>query len=132
GGSLLTSTSFGLLGAVFRAALVAAVDARCVERSTDDVIADTRQILHTAAANEHDRVLLQVVAFAGDVGGDFEPVGQTHTCHFAERRVGLLGSGGVNAGADATLLGIGLERGRLFLLLNVAAALTNELIDCRH
>jgi hypothetical protein len=42
--------------------------------SADDVIADARQILDTAAANQDDRVLLQVVAFSGDIGSDFNAV----------------------------------------------------------
>src|SRR6185369_7374147 len=90
GGSLLTSlarggASLGLLGAVLGAALIAAVDARRVERAANDVIANAREILHTTAANEHDRVLLEVVALAGNVGGDFEAVGQAHTRDLAER-----------------------------------------------
>src|SRR4051812_29343226 len=44
--------------------------ARRVEGSADDVVTHTREILHTAATNEDDRVLLQVVTLAGDVRGD--------------------------------------------------------------
>ena len=47
--------------------------------AANDVVANAGKILHTAAANEHDRVLLEVVSFAGDVGGDFEAVGQANT-----------------------------------------------------
>src|SRR5262249_10079448 len=55
------------LGPVLRPALVATVDAARVERAAHDVIAHARQILHAAPADEHDRVLLQVVALARDV-----------------------------------------------------------------
>src|SRR6266446_4994759 len=55
------------LGAVFGPALAAVLDALGVERTADDVIAHAGQILDAAAADEHDRVLLQIVALAGDV-----------------------------------------------------------------
>ena len=59
-----------LLGAVAATGLLAVLDARGVERAADDLVADAREVLHTAAADEHDGVLLEVVALAGDVGGD--------------------------------------------------------------
>jgi hypothetical protein len=37
------------------------------------MITHAGQILHASAANEHDRVLLQIVPFAGNVGDDFLP-----------------------------------------------------------
>src|SRR6266850_3703578 len=104
------------LGAVLRAALLAAGDAGGVERAPDDVIPDARQVLHAAAADHHDRVLLQVVADARDVRGDLLPVREPHAGHLAEGRVRLLGGRGVDADADAPLLGTGLHRGRLGLL----------------
>src|SRR5262245_15021110 len=78
------------LRAVFRPPLLAALDAPGAERSANHVISDTRQVLHTAAADEHQRVLLQVVADAGDIGGDFDAVGQADAGHLAEGRVRLL------------------------------------------
>src|ERR1700733_1558743 len=92
------------LRAVLRARLLAVLHARGVERAADDVIANARQILDAAAADQDDRVLLQVVALAGDVRGDFHAVGQPDAGDLAERRVGLLGRGGVHAGANAALL----------------------------
>src|SRR5271170_7798906 len=55
------------LGAVFRAPLLAIFDSGGVQRPTDHVVTDSRQILHPAAADEHDRVLLQVVADSGNI-----------------------------------------------------------------
>ena len=55
------------LRAVLRAALIALLHAARVEGAADDVVAHARQILHAAAADQHDRVLLQVVSLAGDV-----------------------------------------------------------------
>src|SRR5690606_22682243 len=77
-------TGLRLLGPVLGAALVATLDARGVELAAHDMVAHARQVLHTATTDEHDRVLLQVVAFAGDVGGDFEAVDETDTGDLAE------------------------------------------------
>src|SRR5690242_9206140 len=92
------------LGAVLRAALVAAVDAARVECAAHDVIAHARQVLHTAAAHEHDRVLLEVVALAGDVARDLGLVREADTRDLAEGGVRLLRRRRVDARADATLL----------------------------
>src|SRR5713226_9980721 len=58
----LLRRGLGPLGAVFRAPLLAVLNAGGVEGSTNNVIAHAGKILHAAAAHEHDRVLLQVVA----------------------------------------------------------------------
>src|SRR5258706_7133058 len=68
------------LGAVLRAALLAVFHALRVERAAHDVIAHARQVLHPAAADQHHRVLLQVVAFAADVADHLEAVGETDFC----------------------------------------------------
>src|SRR3954454_10284157 len=71
----------GLLGldAVLGACLLAVRHAGGVERPADDLVAHARKVLDAAAADEHDGVLLQVVALAGDVRRDLHPVRQTHT-----------------------------------------------------
>src|SRR6202020_954375 len=61
-----------LLRAVAAASLLAVADTLGVQRTADDLVADTRQVTDTAAANEHDRVLLQVVSHARDVSGDLD------------------------------------------------------------
>src|SRR6266853_4968511 len=60
------------LGAVFRAALAPVLDALGVMRAADDVIAHAGQVLDAAAADQHDRVLLQVMTLARDVAGHLE------------------------------------------------------------
>src|SRR5690349_18978247 len=132
--SLLSSTrsALGALGAVLRAALTTALDAHRVERAADDVIANAREILHAAAADEHDRVLLQVVADARDVGRDLDPVGEPHPRDLPQRRVRLLRRRGVDADADAAPLRAGLERGALRLAPVGEPAHAHELVDCRH
>src|SRR6187551_2381355 len=130
-----------LLGAVAATGLVALADAGGVEGAADDLVADAGQVLHPAAADEDDGVLLQVVALAGDVGGDLHPVGQPHTGDLAQGGVRLLRRYGRDAGADAAALrrgdGLlaplrGLEARRRGLLLRALAALAYKLVRVRH
>src|SRR5690349_17295002 len=99
GAGPLRGTSALLLGAVAATGLLAVADARRVERPADDLVANAGQVLHTTAADEHDRVLLQVVPFARDVRGDLHAARQAHTSDLAQRRVRLLGGVRVHAGA---------------------------------
>ena len=89
------------------ARLLAVRDARGVERAADDLVADARQVLDAAAADEHHGVLLEVVALAGDVAGDLHPVREPHARDLAQRRVRLLRGRRVDARADAAPLGRG-------------------------
>src|SRR3954468_23382285 len=136
GGCSATGHSLLPLHAVLRAGLLAVADAGGVERPADDLVAHARQILDAAAAHEHDRVLLQVVALAGDIDRDLHPVGQTDTGAHAQRGVRLLRRGRVDTRADAAPLRGGdallaalarLERGGRELLLRGLAALAHEL-----
>src|SRR5204862_1175210 len=120
------------LGAVLRARLLAVFDALQVERTAHDVIAHARQVLDAAAAHEHDAVLLQVVAFAADVGNDLEAVREAHLGDLAQRRVRLLRGRGVDACADAAALRPALQRRRLRLDGLGLAAVADELVDRGH
>src|SRR5260370_1163173 len=124
--------SLGLLGAVLRPALAPPGPPRGVQRAADDVVPDARQVLHTTAPDEHDRVLLQVVADARDVRGHLEAVGEPYPRHLAEGRVRLLRRGGVDPDAHPALLGAGLHCGRLRLLPHRPSALPPQLIYRRH
>src|SRR3954462_3069775 len=95
---------FRALRAVLRSTLLAALDADGVERAADDGVADARQILHAAAANQHERGFLQVGADARDVGRHLDPVGESNARDLAQRRVRLLRGLREDADADATLL----------------------------
>src|SRR5207245_5379335 len=88
------------LHAVLGAGLLAIRDAGGVERAAHDLVADARQVLDAAAADQHHRVLLEVVALARDVGGDLHAVGQPDAGDLAKRRVRLLRRGRVDACAD--------------------------------
>src|SRR4029434_8885698 len=121
-----------LLGAVFRARLLAVLDARGVSAAAHHVIAHARQVLDAAAANQHDRVLLQVMAFAADVADDLEAVGEPHLRDFPQRGIGLLGRRRVHARAHAAFLRALLERRNLAFRHGGRTALPHELIDRWH
>src|SRR5579862_9262382 len=93
------------LGAVLGAALLALADAGAIERAAHRVIAHTGQVLDAAATDQDHRVLLEVVAFAADVAGDLVAIREAYSAHLAQRRIRLLGRRGVDARADAALLG---------------------------
>src|SRR3954447_1039204 len=121
-----------LLRAVTGTALSAVLHARRVERASHDRVPDTTEVLGAAAAHEHDRVLLQVVALAGDVAGHLDAGGEPDAGDLSERRVRLTGRDGEHASADAAPLRGTLQRGGLVLLLLGLATLTHELLDGGH
>ena len=90
-------------------------------------------------------MLLEVVALARDVGGDFHAVGEAYASNFADSGVGLAGSLGRNARAHAALERCRVEGRAIFERIKTArepngARLFNlplspaadELINCRH
>src|SRR5215468_8529322 len=89
-----------LLRPVAAARLLAVADALGVQGAADDLVTDPRQVTDPAAADEHDRVLLQVVPDARDIGGDLDLAGEPDPGDLAEGRVRLLGRGRVDARAD--------------------------------
>ena len=70
------------LGAVLGASLLAVLDALGVERAANNVVANTRKILYTTAADEHHGVFLEVVAFAANVRNDFEAIATLRRAEF--------------------------------------------------
>src|SRR3954465_6887583 len=120
------------LRAVAAAGLLAAAHALRVQRTADDLVADTGEVLHPAATDEHDRVLLQVVSHARDVRRDLDAAGEPDASHLAQRGVRLLRRRRVDARADAAALGAALERRRLGLAELRFAALADQLLDRWH
>src|SRR3954468_18719575 len=100
------------LRAVAAASLLATADPLGVQRAANDLVANPRKVLHSTAAHEHDRVLLQVVADAGDVRGDLDARGEADPSHLAERGVRLLRRRRVDARADTTTLRAAFQRRR--------------------
>ena len=68
----------GPLGAVLRTTLPTIGYAGAIECATDRVVTNARQILNTAATNQHDTVFLQIMAFAAYIARHFETVGQAY------------------------------------------------------
>src|ERR1044071_9873659 len=77
----------GPLGPVFRPALPAIGYPGRIQRAANHVVPDARKILHAAPADQHDRVLLEVVPDAGDVRRYFDSVRQPDARHFPQRRI---------------------------------------------
>src|SRR4029079_17075110 len=128
----LLSRLLGALGAVLGAGLPAVLDTLRVEDAAKHVIANSGQVAHTAAADEYDAVLLEVVAFARDVADHFALIGQAHLGDLAQRRVRLLRGRRINTGADAALLRVLLHRRDLRLGLLRFATLADQLVDRWH
>src|ERR1700749_1003615 len=118
-----------LLRSVAAACLLAVADALGVQGAADDLVADTGQVTHPAAAHQHDRVLLQVVPDTGDVRGDLDLAGQPDPGDLAQGRIRLLRRGRVDTRAHAAALRALLERRRLVLRYLVLAALADQLLD---
>ena len=96
------------------------------------MVTHTGKIAYTAAADQNNRVFLQVVAFAGDVGNDFALVGQADLGNLAESGVRLLRRRGIDAGANTALLRVLIHRRDLAFGLLRNATLADQLVDCRH
>ena len=120
------------LRAVLGARLLALCNACRIERAADDVIADAGQILDSPAADKNGAVLLQVVAFAGNVHGTFLLVGKAHPCDLTQCRVGLLGGSRRHRKAYAALLRARVEDGALRLVRLRFSAFFDELVDRGH
>src|SRR3954451_6181986 len=93
-----------LLGAVLGAALAPVADAGGVEAAANHLVTEARQVADATAADQDDRMLLEIVTFSWNVGADFHPVGQPHAGDLAQRRVRLLGRRRIDARADTALL----------------------------
>ena len=121
-----------LLDTIFGTGVLTAVDGLSIESATDDVVTDTRNLLHPATADEHDGVFLEVVAFAGDVSRNFHLVGKAHTGNLTKSGVRLLRGAGVDAGADTTLLRAGLQGHGCGLVADLFTSVADELLNSRH
>src|SRR5512134_1726522 len=123
---------FGSFGSVFRAPLPAIANALGVEHTTNDVVADARKVFDAPAPDQHDRVLLEIVAFARDVTRHFELIGETNARHLAQRRIRLFRRRGVDARTDPPLLRAGLHGRHLVPLARLLPWLADQLLYRRH
>ena len=96
------------------------------------MVTNTGQIPHTAAADKHNAVLLQVVADTRDVAGTFDGVRQADSRDFPQSGIGLLGRLRFDAQAHTALLGASLQNGSGGLFGRPFTALADKLINCGH
>src|SRR5690606_30832900 len=104
------------LGAVLGTTLATLGHAGRIETAAHRVVTHTGKILDATAADQNDRVLLQVVAFATDIADHLETVGKAHLGDLAQSRIRLLRSRCVDARAHASTLRAVLQRGRSALV----------------
>src|ERR1051326_3439441 len=126
------SATFRSLRSVLGATTPASIDAERVKRTTHNVIANPRQIFHAPTAHEHDRVLLQIMPLARNVGNHFLPIRQPHFCHFTKRRVRLLRCARHHLHAHPAPLRTTDQRRRLRFHRPLSASFSNQLINRGH
>jgi hypothetical protein len=122
----------GPLRSVLRPSLLPIGDAGSVQRSAHDVITHAWEVFYAASADQHNRVLLQVVPYAGDIGRHFDSIGQANAGHLAQSRIRLFWRLGVNTRANAAALRARLQGRAGRLIIRRRSALSNQLIECRH
>ena len=125
-------TGLGFLRPITTARLLAAVDAEGIAASTDDLVTNPGEIANTTAADEDDRVFLEIVTFAGNVDRDFLAIAQPDAGDFPQGRVGFLGSHRSNDQADPLLLGAAFENGTFGGFALHDAVASDQLIDGWH
>ena len=77
-------------------------------------------------------MLLEVMAFVGNVGDDFVSVGQTNFGNLTDSRVRLLWGAGHDLHAHPAAERVGVEGRRFGLRNDFAASFTHELVDGGH
>lgn len=97
-----------------------------VKSTADDLVTKTTQVLGTSSTDEHDRVVLEVVALSGDVGNGELSGRETDTSYLTNSRVGLTRLGSVDFCTDTLLLVAVLEKRDFALLLGRFAAPTSD------
>ena len=55
------------LRAVLGTSLPTVFDTLCIQTTTNRMVTDTRQVFYTTAANQYNRVFLEIMAFTTDI-----------------------------------------------------------------
>ena len=117
---------------VLRATLPPVSYSRCIQNTPDGVITNTGQVLYASPTNQHDGMLLEIVALATDVTGNFKAIRQSHSGDLPERRIRLLRSGRIHPSTHPPFLrGLPQRRHGRFLDLPVTR-LPHKLVECWH
>ncbi len=104
GSTARVSTAFRSLCSVLGAALFPVIYTGSIKRATYDMVLDAREVLYSSAANQDDRVLLQIMPLAGDICIHFSVVAEANSTYFAQRGVGFAWSLSSHLRANAPLL----------------------------
>jgi len=126
------SLSLRAFRAVLAARLLAIGNALAVKDASDDVVTNTGQILHAAATHQNNRMFLEIMAFAGDVNGDFLAIAQPHAGDFAERGIRFLRRHRFDGEAHTLFKGIGFEHRAFGLAFLFHARAAAQLVNRRH
>jgi len=84
------------LRSILRTRLHPVIDSKGIKGTTNDVVTDTWQILHSTTTNQHDGVFLKIVTLTSNVGDDLVAIGQAHFSDLTESLVWLLRRPGIN------------------------------------
>ena len=106
-GSFLFLGVFRSLGTVFGTCLTSLRHTSGIQSSADDMISGTRKVFYPASADQHNAVLLKVVAFTRNIAGNLDTIGKTYSGDLTKGGVRLLRSRGLHCGAYAALLRCG-------------------------
>ena len=85
GSSFLSHVLFGPFRAVLGSALLSVLHSLRIESSTNNVVPNAGQVFHSSSPDEHNRMLLQVMAFSRNVGGHFKTVCEPHARYLSQR-----------------------------------------------
>jgi len=96
------------------------------------MVADSRKVLDSASANEHNRVLLEVMADPRYVGRNFHTVGKSDSGNLSQGRVRLLRCFSTHDQADSTLLRIAPQSRSRGSLLNPLTTFSDKLANSRQ
>ena len=116
------------LRAIFGAALLASFHTGRIKNAADDMVTNAREVLDAASANQHDRVLLQVVAFSRNIRRDDDTVRKLYTSHLAQGRVRFLRGRSVDTRAHSPTLRASGKRGSCRLVLRRLSSIADELL----
>jgi len=68
-------TRLRTLGTILGTTLLTVIHTGCIQCPANDVVTYTRKVFYPAASDQYDRVLLQVMTFARDIGVNLLLVG---------------------------------------------------------
>src|ERR1700693_765824 len=92
-----TSDLLCLFGAVTRSRLLTTLDSLRVQYAANNRVSHARQVVRAAAADQHNRVFLKIVALSWNVGNGFTTIGQALLGNLPKGGMRLPRSRGIDA-----------------------------------